>query len=186
MAKKKATEASRKRKISGDVVAEKKVKQSNNTGKQSEIEIIRMIVNDPQGTRFLRNINSFSLFAASLGSIENFNEILKYALVECCSDGGENMECLLFVEKSFASAEFPAVRAACMRLIGASTWTCLLSSYREQLLSNSSVFQKAWNSWEKKYKAADALQREQMDFESNWLTQLLTASLRIKGMFLVL
>ncbi|OBZ82904.1 Intron-binding protein aquarius [Choanephora cucurbitarum] len=81
---------------------------------------------------------------------------------------------LTFMIICFQSFENDLVRTECLKLVTIGIWTHLAyESTREQLFDSYPNLLKLWNSYQKKWKAADEATQQQWVFERNWLSQLL-------------
>ncbi|KAI8990027.1 P-loop containing nucleoside triphosphate hydrolase protein [Pilobolus umbonatus] len=82
---------------------------------------------------------------------------------------------LVFLIHCFQSLENSLVRVECLKLVTVGIWSNFAhDSRREQLLREYPPLQKLWNSSQKKLNAADEATREEMEYERNWLSTMLS------------
>ncbi|KAI9307123.1 P-loop containing nucleoside triphosphate hydrolase protein [Cunninghamella echinulata] len=80
---------------------------------------------------------------------------------------------LLFLIHCFQSLENTLVRTECLKLVSIGIWGNLHESHRESLFNEYASLQKLWNTYHKKYNAANDLEKSKLDFNRNWLSVLL-------------
>ncbi|CAG8741708.1 11114_t:CDS:2, partial [Acaulospora morrowiae] len=78
---------------------------------------------------------------------------------------------LVFLIHAFQSLENPLLRKECIILVSLVTWHCFGSkSLREQEFTSNKNLKKQWKAFEKRYKNADEVHKEQLRFQRTWIS----------------
>ncbi|KAG9303733.1 hypothetical protein G9A89_018630 [Geosiphon pyriformis] len=122
---------------------------------------------------FVNNPSQFPAF---------FNRVLHLAITTQADSLtlGVRRFILIFLIHSFQSLENSLIRTECLRLVFISIWGCLASgARRDHELKLHKDHKDNWSRFSKKLRHSDEAQKEKIQFESSWLSELLKGFVEI-------
>ncbi|KAI7863636.1 P-loop containing nucleoside triphosphate hydrolase protein [Spinellus fusiger] len=134
---------------------------------------ICLVVNE----KFRQRVSPWDAFSSDPAKFSSFfGHVTRLAL---CSKShslslNDRTSLLLFLIHCFQSLENPLVRSECLKLVSIFIWSNLACESRcESVLNEFAPLRKLWNSGQKKFDAADDETKETIQFERQFLSQLL-------------